>query len=238
MEKRAQNKLKMYKLVISTCTEHPAAVSSISSLQPVITDVELKVQLLEDLALEQSSLLMGIKEKKDKHRLTTIAKLQSVAGALEAYALASGDTVLRTKVHLAPSILKIQAGFKTMQAIDRVLEAANDHIPDLQLSGILPADITDLQTLRDELDVLFMAVRNAIAERKTKTKDVRKLMRELDNLIKGQLDNLVLVIRDAHPQFFDRYHAARMVVDYKGKTKSLSPPSDLPGLIPPPENIL
>ena len=234
MEKHAQNKLKMYKLVVKTCTENPAAIGGVGSLQAVLDALTQKVEDLELLAAEQAAVTLGIKEEKNKHRLATLAKLEGIAGALKALATATGDHVLKTKIAFTPSRLRTGSSLNTLLIIDRVIAAATTHSAQLQTSGIVPADIAELQLLRDGLDAQFLAVRNVIAERKTKTNDVRALIREIDQLLKGQLDNLLLVVRTTNPTFFDRYQAARMIVEYKGKTKGPGNSPDEPLPVTPP----
>ena len=235
MEKHAQNKLKMYKLVLKTCMTNPAEISAVGSLQGVVDALEQKVHQLQILAAEQAAATMGVKEEKNQHRLATIARVEGIAGALKAFAIANGDEVLKAKLSFTPSKLKTGSSLKTIQVIDRIIESANDHISQLQSSGILPADITELQALRNELDNQFIATRSAIASRKTKTKEVGSLMREIDELLKGQLDNLMLVVKAVHTKFYDRYHTARMIVDYRSKSPKDPNISDSPLLIPPPE---
>lgn len=58
------------------------------------------------------------------------------------------------------------------------------------------------------------APRNAIIDRKGQTIGIKTLITEIDGIIKLQLDKLLFILKEDHPQFFIDYTNARMIVDH------------------------
>ena len=233
MNKHAQNKFKMYKDVVGTCTENAAVMGNVAVFGTTLNAVKQKMVILETIAAEQASMLMGVKNEKESKRKETAEKAETLGGFLTSYALGANDEVLLASLRFFPSILNHASALKMMQLLDRIIAASNQHLSDLAVYGITQSDVTQLETLRAEMDVLFAAVRKAIGDRKARTGEIDAVVKEIDKLL-GQMDNMVLSVKSSNAFFYTRYQSARAIVDYQGKKKNPLHPLDTPPELPSP----
>jgi len=64
------------------------------------------------------------------------------------------------------------------------------------------------------------------------TEEIRMLSKELTGMLRDDFDELILVVKDAHPEFYKLYKAARNVVDLKGKKNKKSTAPVIPAMPP------
>lgn len=224
----------MYKSVEMVLASNSSIWTGIQAFTNAHDNFIAKLVELRQLSFEQDSELLGVKDVKDRERIETAEKAWRIAGSLRSLAYDSKDTVLKARMKFAASELRYSNVSVTLELLERVRTAATDHAPELVERGILQADIDDYVDSCDRLTTAFGTTRNAILNRKEQTKQITDHIREIDDLLKNNLDQLVEVQKKAHPKFVARYHSARMVIDHPGKKNNPLDPgaATMPPLLP------
>ena len=226
MNHHVQNKVKMYKAVIGTCTANASDWNSLAAFGTAFDKLKPKVTEVENIALEQAARLGGVKAHKNKRKGEIMENVIVVASSLIAYAKATDDELLKGKLKFSPSTLKNGSEPKAMQFMDLVLQKAQEQLPNLAAYSVTQQVIDDLLTEREELGELLGSVRAAIIERREFTTAIRNLVKEIDGILRYELDKLAVVLKAGNPKFYGRYKAARDITDHKGK--SVKPLGNLP----------
>jgi hypothetical protein len=149
-----------------------------------------------------------------------------MAASLSAYAVITGKVMLFNQMKFRKKTLLRGDRNEVVRLMDLVIEKATEFQSELDPYGIDAADIAELQGLRDELEVHFGAPRNAIVERKTATANLDTLSREINDLLRFQLDKLMLVLKEEAPEFYSTYTNARHTVALKNARRDENPGSE------------
>lgn len=214
MKKTIKQKLAMYKTVTGTIDAFTASWSGIPAFADTYNVFKEKVIQLQNFGRQQANALVGVSIAKDAHRAATADQTLRVSAALVAYACLSGNAALKAQAKVYSSAVYSGSRSKTMESIDRILELANEHSAHLGDFGITQNDIDTLQTLRDGLNTLLSAPRQAIIDRKHLTESMDLLVSDLDDLLKNAIDKLMVVLRESDEVFFNKYSNARTVVHF------------------------
>jgi len=217
MDTKGNNKLKMYKTVKTVIISNGIVWNGIPAFVTIVDRYDGKVILLDQLVFEQETGLIGVRKLKDKERIQTAELANSIASALRVYATDNNDTVLLEKMNFMPSEMSFKGSLATLQIIQRVELAALEHASELGDYGISETMINNLVEQHDHLITAFGSTRDAIVQRGKNTKLIKGLIKEIDELLKMGLDQLVEVVKHTAPEFAIAYYQAREVVDQHGK---------------------
>ena len=224
MEMRLVNKLNMYQAVQLVCDEHPDAWNTIPAFGQIYQLFVGKVSTLKQQAYLHTQTITGVREAKDAERAAVVKKAEVVANALRSLGGVLSDTKLRAQLRFSHSKLMQCNAPRLMQYLDSIIEAATAHMAELPDYGVTQAKLDELTLLRYQLEQTLLATRNAIVTRRSLSTELGLLTRELDQLLRINLDPLMLVIESDYPEFFRLYQAARVVVDHRGKSTKPKPP--------------
>jgi len=219
----------MYRTVIKVFAKHPADWNTVPSLVTAVTKLKSATTQLEKLASQQGNSIVGVKAIKEKEKLKAIERADLLANAIRALAADSKEPGLREQVKFSVTDLKAASGQLLKQLFDRIREKAEDHAPQLADYGITQQQIDDFANDCDQLNNVLGSTRDAIVNRTQQTIAIKDLLLEVDTLLKESIDRQVKVLRSIHPDFFNLYQSARIIVDKKGKGPHKDEP---PGLSP------
>ena len=207
----------MYKAVQTVIASNNAAWSGFVAFENVFTKFNEKVNLLQEHAYNQSLALVGVSASKEAKRELVAKKAHAMSSSLSAYAVLVNNVELFNQMKISRWDILRGGRSRVLQLLDLIISKAEAHVNELSDFGVEQQTISELQTLRDELEVMLAAPRNAIIERKTLTHQIKVLTREIDMILKHQLDKLMIVLQEDHPDFFTVYRNARVIVDLKAK---------------------
>lgn len=217
MNQHAKNKLKMYQTVHTICTDHQADWTNLSAFGMAFAQFDTTLAGLEQAAYDQGITTIGVRAAKQQLCDDTLALSEIVANALRAYAASIQDVLLIQQFHFSKWTFYRGGGQHMLQLVDRVLATAHPRITELADFGIAPTQLDALTTLRTQLGIAVGAPRTAIVTRKMLTLTIGQLMREIDQLLRHQLDPLMGVVKPVSLPFYEKYRAARIIVDHRGK---------------------
>jgi hypothetical protein len=224
MKNHNKNKLKMYKAVQHICTLNQAYWIDLPAFVNSFAAFSAQLGQLDQLSEKQSLRLMGVRADLDVQRSATIEKAIAMQGALIAFAKDTENNVLRESLRFSKSQLQGGSYALCIQRIHVISQNAAMYLSNLNDYGITQASVEDLELNLTALEEAFNTPRAAIVDRKQFTASIEELIKEIDRVLRDKLDQLMLVLRPSHPEFYDRYHYARAIIEYKGKGNHSTPP--------------
>lgn len=225
MKNHNKNKLKMYKAVQHICTLNQADWTDLPAFVTSFAAFSTKLVQLDQLSEKQTMRLKGVRADLNVQRFATIEKAIVMQGALIAFAKDSGNNILRESLRFSKSVLQGGSYASCVQRIRYISESATLYQSNLDEYGVTQAMVDDLELNLAMLEEAFNTPRAAIVDRKQLTQAITALIKEMDQVLRDKLDQLALVLRPSHTEFYDRYHFARSIIEYKGKGNHHTPPN-------------
>jgi hypothetical protein len=225
MDKLVKNKLAMYKSVKTILMANQAEWSPLQAFTTSVQSFTTLLASLEQSGYQQNLALVGVSAVKNAKRAIVVDKAYALSSALAAYAVVNNDVELVNQMKIAKYDLEVASKSLVLVLVDRILSRASDFVGQLDSFGVTQASIDELVILRNELDGQLGAARNAIIDRKGQTLRIKSLIKEIDIILKLQLDKLMIVLKEDHLDFFIDYKNARMIIDY-GNRSAQNPERD------------
>ena len=226
----------MYKALKTIIADNEANWSGLPAFANAYASFADRLTALEQSMYNQNLALIGVSAVKNAKKAIVVDKAYAISSALVAFAVVNNDVELINHMKIAKHELNGASNDLILVLVDRIILRATDLVGQLSDYGVDQSSIEELQLLRDELDTQINAPRNAIIDRKGQTSRIKALVRELDALIKLQLDKLMVILKEEHPEFFITYKNARMIVDHKNRAAGSVESGDASGEEPESEN--
>jgi hypothetical protein len=214
MKRSTTNRLNMYESVHSVLNDYQSSWQGIPAFVSAVNTFETKLNLLRMRVMEQSSITTGVSMDK-KLRINDLRdRMLVVQHALFLLGRASGDILLRERNHTSKTALLEMnlAGFAARCA-ELKLDLGT-YGPQLAEYGITLESIDELIPLLQGIDEVNNSTRKAIIRRKNATQSIRELELELNELLRIELDRLILLFRHSEPGFFQSFRSARITIHY------------------------
>ncbi len=208
----------MYKSVKSIIAKNQAAWTGLAAFGSSFQTFTDRLQALEESGYQQNLAIVGVSAVKNAKRTLVVDRAYAISSGIVAYAVVNNDVETINHMKISRHELEKAGKTKLLVLVDRILIRANSIVGQLSDYGIDQTSIDELQTLRDELDVQLSAPRNAIIERKNQTIRIKTLVKEIDIVLKLQLDKLMEILKEDHPDFFTAYTNARIIVDHRNRS--------------------
>lgn len=141
-----------------------------------------------------------------------------IIGAVLSYATENSLPELAGKVNYAPSALIAGKARQVVSRATAVHAAASEVVAELTEYGITAAKLTAFKRKIDAFDGLKTSPRSDIVKRSAANLLLPQLVRTAVNILKEQLDGLMVQFKDAQPNFYQEYFAARNIVSARGST--------------------
>jgi len=136
-----------------------------------------------------------------------------IAAAVFAYASKINDNELKQKVNYTPSDLRNSRDTILKDICQTIHNEANAVVANLADYGKTPADLAQQQQEIDDFAAILAKPRTAIGTRATATTRLVALFQQGDDLLKNQLDKLMVNYQTSEPKFHNQYQNARIIID-------------------------
>jgi cytochrome c556 len=139
-----------------------------------------------------------------------------VASQVCAYAAKTGNLALKAKVDY--SVTEILSGpeRRMIPRCRSIHAAAGEHLAALGKYKVDAAKLAALNGAIEAYEALATGPRDSIVQSAAATKEMTRLFREADAVLKGQLDKLITSFQASQAGFYNEYLAARVIVDGGG----------------------
>jgi len=216
--------------------EHSPVWQNPQALNSKVNAFITKTAEMNELALQQSTAMSGLTIAKNEKHLGVAEEADRIAGSIRSWAKDAGDTELREKLKFSPTDLRKGNSVTIIQRMDVILHAAQANAAGLAGHGVTQQDIDAFTNSRNELSDAFGVPRFGMTVRTQQTQQLHEICKEIDDLLKEHIDELMKTVKVAHPQFYKLYRAARKVYDYQGKKNKKGGGQNPPaGTLPPPQ---
>ncbi len=210
----------MYKAVRSAIENNNAAWSGLPAFQSLYSQFLSQLSDLEAKAYEQTQATIGVSALTRQKREEVAELAYSMANSIKAFAVVSNKAELIEQIKFSQSEVRDTNKVRALQLIDLVIEKSTLYLNDLGIYGVSQQQIDDLTALREELEAMLNAPRNAILERKLYTSALEKISRNIDHLLREKLDKLAEVLKLTQPEFYEEYKNARVIIDFRAPRRS------------------
>lgn len=216
MKKRQRNKIRMFKATEEICDNNTSTWTPIAAFGTAFALYSGKIAEIDDLLVKQETDLKGITENKNNKESALIRLGLSIANPMVAYANVSNNPQLRQEVDYSEDALKKSSDSDLETKCTLIKERADANAAALAVYGVTAFMIASLGTALTDYNSVITGPRTAIAVRKQQTKDIGLLIKETDNILKGQLDQLIILFQVSAQEFYGSYKNARIIVDLGG----------------------
>ena len=170
---------------------------------------QLKSQLLE----EQTKLKATMQEKAEALEKCSIAASE-IASILYAYASTINDYELVEQAKITKWSIRRNSKLKSLQNVDRAIQLATAHLSEAEDFGLTQEKIDLLMEHRDDLEAVLFVPRQLVLARKLQNISLKNSFKEVDRILKNQLDKLAHSLKSDAPQFYLGYVSARNVIEH------------------------
>lgn len=210
------NKSNMYGVLKMVFAAFLAAYERIEDFKAIITRFNANIDLID--ALHQVQLLdnKGITINKNTIADHLSTSVTTVRDAVVAHAIFTNDSKLEQKVNFKSDELK---GWENVLIGNAAILYAAAHPLRTQLEAlnITDADIEAVNTNRLLFKGVMYEPRFATGQKKAATQSIRRVFREMDAILRNELDPAMRIFKTANPDFFDQYTNGRIIVDLGGR---------------------
>jgi len=214
MRRTTTNKLNMYQSVFSVMDDFQSVWQSVPAFVSAYANFNSKLELLRVRLTEHSSTIVGVSVEKGLRLADLRERMLVTHRSLFLYGQAAGNVLLRERNR------KTKSGLDKLN-IAKLAVCCNELKNDLVLYGAQLSDygitaemIAELLPMLSGIDDLNNSPRKAILKRKSTTQSISELERALDEILRTEMDNLILVFKKNQPEFFRAFRDARIVIDY------------------------
>jgi hypothetical protein len=215
-----------YRLIIIEARNHQESVNKVLAFAQGIDRLETIVGEIDAIGVQQAKDIKGITENKNAMLDVLRDETVDVAGAVYAYAVASGNKELAAKVNFKESTLSKMKAHELVTAAAIVLEEAAKLTPEvLTERGISAAELTSMNEAYTKYRKANDEPREAVIDRSGHTQKLTDLFDEAAELKKSTLDRLIAQFKRKSPDFYEKYQAAANVL-YRHYSKTNSAQTD------------
>ncbi len=219
MLQKQNNWLNMATTSLLVLDTEPLVVNSIVELGESVSGLRSCVKSIRATATEQVQNIKGVAQEKLLNKTNLAHSAALVAAGLKTFAHKNKMYDLETRVKCKEkSLLKLNDNMLIEKA-DFILQKVKEHQTALMPYGIVVADTTNLS---DYLTIYLEKYNNptlAIEKRKFYTKKLSVQFSILSDILRNEIDELMIIIANTHPDLYKLYKNARVIIDRHGKTK-------------------
>ena len=220
MNKNQINKERMYLAINLLLDNFSASIASYPELMQAQQNLKSFLDLIEQNRQIQETDNKGLTLNKTKLREDLMKLIQQFSAALLAHAIATKNVQLKTKASYKHSAL-LRAADPILYDIGMLLYT---------LATPLEAELARFFITRSEYDRLLANLNNfkaAIPQKrlasgtsKVSTAYINDTFIAIDDLLKNELDVLLMPFQFTQPDFYNEYRSARNIVDTGGNRKT------------------
>ncbi|MGD9993922.1 MAG: hypothetical protein AB7S69_11535 [Salinivirgaceae bacterium] len=217
MNRVQNNHLSSYLAVANILTKYGAKLALVPAIAAVVSKFMALLEELKEVQQIQEGKSTGTTLQKQKEEAEMIEITLRVAASIYVYAVDQNNLELQQEVKVSPSYLKTIGDNSLLNRCNRIHQIASGLDAEaLAPYGLLPETTSGLRKEIDDFAALVAKPRTAIVARSTATSRLQELFKEINTLLREQMDKLMLVIKDQEPVFYNEYKAARVIVDLRG----------------------
>jgi len=206
-----ENKLSMYLAVESVVNTNNPVWSGVPAFASAVGAFALKLEDTVRVVEHQETAITGVRSDKLNTQELMIGNALAVSGSVFAYASATNNQTLKEAVSYTESSLKYVRDTISAERCTVIHSQASAVVADLGDYGVTAGTLTELDDRITAFIELIAAPRVAITSRKGATSVLVELIKEMDLILKEQLDMLMPQFKTVAPDFYKHYFDSRLI---------------------------
>ncbi len=219
MNATQESKLNMYRATQKHCTDNAAIIAAVPAFETALNVFNVKLSAIIAATQQEDLVTKGITVDKSEAKKTLCRLTTDIAAPIFAFASSTANNKLKQEVNFSYSDL--------LRTKDDLMAPRCQNIKDLGIAnlaalapyGLTTAGLIALQTEIDNYQVKVPTPRNSAAQKKTIRENMKTLFKEIDIVLKEQMDKTVVGFKATNPDFVSTYKANRIIID-PGKSKT------------------
>lgn len=213
MNKDQSNHYSMFKSVNSLLTQESELISSIPALVRVAAQLDENVKQIEAVDSGKIGMTEGKADAKGNIKRSLARKIGIVADALYNYAVEKDLHDLEKTVNISEYRLFRLAENNLLSESKALVALTTGKETDLADQGLTAEEIADanseIASYEDAINAKNTGTESSIAS----NKNLDSLISETSALLETRVDRFMKKFRNGNPDFYNRYNAARRIID-------------------------
>ncbi len=226
MNARQTAKLTMYRAVELICNNNATITKSNAAFKAVFAIFVSKIAVLLASQTVVSKQTKGIVTDKKTLKKILAKNAADIAALVFSYATRTKNQTLKQIVNYAMSDIEKLAAELVVPTCANIKKAAEDNLKDLADYGVTAAMLTDLQTDMDNFSGASPKPKVAKATKTTENANIKSTIKEVDALLKDEMDKLIVNFKKNNPDFVSDYFNARVIIDPGSNGGNKKTPTD------------
>lgn len=223
MKRSTKDKVRMFGAVQLVMTKYHDAWSGNLGFELGVEQYNLLLENLRSVSAKHSVAHAGTKTLKNTYMGDLISKAIIVRNGLEVFAFDSNMPRIYESIRFTEAGLENSSQQVLRERLARIYELASEFENELVQYGVTSNHILDFLGLYEQFENEIASLRVGIIERKLLTNRMYTIEKDIMILMKRKIDVLMKLVAIEHPDFFEEYKNARLVIE-----KSNSKSKDLP----------
>jgi hypothetical protein len=224
MDQKRNNIRTMFETTIKFLDDNNSVWSGTPPFAEAVTRVKAGIDALGAASDAQEKPTAGLTVDKAQLRSDLEEKTLKIADQLAALAAKNQKGDLAAQVRVTRSSLDQLGDLDLEQTAERIALLANLNFGALADYGILPADVTALDTARTAFVETKAVPREAVAQREAQNESLSPLIANVRSVFRNEIDKMMSPFKKSDPDFYHGYIAVRVVVDRAAPATPPAPP--------------
>lgn len=208
----------MYESVLSILNNYEPIWSGIPKFASAVQEFNTEMEYIRVKSMKQQCITVGVAKARNNKYAVLVDDLNIVANALFVFATSTNHFELAKRNKIAVSKLKGLSISVRVIMINQLKEDLNTYSVELEAYGLTPAYQLSFNDKIESYRTFSNEPRMKLIERKGITSDLGSHEYKIDNLLKWQLDKLIIQFKLIEPGFIQAYSNARLIIDLRGPT--------------------
>lgn len=221
MNSQQEAKLNMYRSIKQLCDDNATTIATNTAFLGAFNTYKAKLSTLITTATSESQIITGIAVDKTVAKKNLCQLATDISAIVFAYASSVNNNTLKNGVSLPFSDLFKLKDDQLPLTCQNIHGLATTNATALVPFGITAAMLTTLQTSITDYSTAVPKPKTAKSVKSTYTKNIKLLIKEIDTILKDQMDKLVVAFKPTKPDFVTSFKNARVIIDPAKTTTQL-----------------
>ncbi len=227
MNKTQNSKMSMNYATQIVCERQIELINSLPAFKEAFQTFCVLLSRIKELFRLQDTTTTGFTQAKLNLKIAMVESAVQIAKGICFYAENTDDLPLMRKAHLTYSSIRFR-DFEILQRCTTIKTLTEERIIPLADYGITESILDNFRVKVSAFEDAIVKPREIRALKKACTADLKALFKEVDRILKFKMDPMVIFLKSSHPQFYQDYFNARMIIDAGTRRTKSANPADLP----------
>lgn len=202
-----------FTLSLAHLMENTGITKEVPAIAEACETARQLLDAISDSNSRRAGKLGGATSKKQYYREELSRTALAIASIIRSYASDRNDLELKESMNYSYSELRYTGENRLNEHCSNILATARKLGPGLGAFGINEDMLKEFEHLMEMYEQSRTQPRSLMAVRKEAGREVKALLRELNNLFVDKLDAMMLLYKTTHREFYGQYMAKRTIIN-------------------------